>query len=301
MRLKERKMKSDSLTPSEVRLVSTIPMPEHLFVCLAKIKTEAGATLKAVYKGGKKQLGISGEVFSQHLVYIYNLGEKGLFWEAGPATDFTEILYIFSTSSLAEARRLMHDDPFYREGIFFDDWWFEWHVHVPVWKIKTADREMMEGLMRHVNILPTYPPGVKPQITEIKVETVTPLRLFVSLSKARAESIKKLERDEQAGRPVPAFLVNHAYNRLGPGGTVQMGYDWEAGPSMDQSYDLTIMSVGSMQMAQQLRENDPVSQNGLFYDHRYFEWCILTPFGKVSPGYRDVMKELLTGAGIKPS
>lgn len=292
-------MKENSLAPSEIRLVSTTPMPDHLFACFAKIKPEAGAALKAVFNGGKKPPKILGAAFNQHLLYTYDLGEKGRFWEAGPSTDFTEILYIFSTSSLAEARRLMHNDPFYHEGIYFDDWWFEWHVHVPIWKIKPADREMMEGLLRHVNILPTYPPGIKPVINEIKVNIVTPLKLFVSISKAKAEAIKQNERDEKDGKPVPSYFINHAYNRLGPGGTVQMGYDWEAGPSLDQSYDLTIMSVGSMQMAQQLRENDPVSQQGLFYDHRYFEWCILTPFKKVSPGYKDIMIKLIKAAGIE--
>ncbi len=285
--------------PSEIKLVSAVPFPEHLFVCFAKIKSETGESLKSAFEGEKKPLKKLETTLHEHLIYTYNLGEKGLFWEAGPATDFSEILYIFSTSSLAEARRLMRKEPFYREGIFFDDWWFEWHVHVPTWKIKQTDREMMEGLMREVNILPNYPPGVKPLVTEIKVETVTPLRLFVSISKARAESIKQLERDQQAGKPVPAFFINHAFNRLGPGGTVQMGYDWEAGPSLDQFYDLTIMSVGSLQMAQLLRENDPVSQNGLFYDHRYFEWCILVPFKKASPTYKETLKKLLKQAGVK--
>jgi uncharacterized protein YciI len=291
-------MKEELPAPSELRLVSTVPFPDHLFAGFAKIKPDAGTALSAVFNDGKKPSKILGPAFDRHLSYTYELGERGLFWEAGPAADFSEILYIFSTSSLTEARRLMRDDPLYREGIFFEDWWFEWHVHVPPWKIRPADREMMEGLMRHVNILPAYPAGVRPSVTEIRVEPVTPLRLFVSLSRARAESIKKMERDEQAGRPVPAFLVNHAYNRLGPGGTVQMGYDWEAGPSMDQAYDLTIMSVSALQMAQQLRENDPMSQHGLFYDHRYFEWCILTPFSKVSPAYRDTMKRLLRAAGV---
>ena len=80
-----------------------------------------------------------------------------------------------------------------------------------------------------------------------------------------------------------------------------MGFDWEAGPSMDQSYDLTVMSVGSMEMARLLRENDPVSQNGLFYDHRYFEWCILMPWKKASPTYKDNLKKLLKTAGITPA
>ncbi|OGO31748.1 MAG: hypothetical protein A2Z29_06315 [Chloroflexi bacterium RBG_16_56_11] len=287
--------------PPELKLVSTVPFPEHLFVCLAKIQPEAGGVLKGIFETGKNPPKKLQSVLMEHLVYNYDLGEKGLYWEAGPSADFTEILYIFTAPGLEEARRLMHGDPFYRDGIFYDDWWFEWHVHVPIWKIKPADQGMMEGLMRAVNILPTYPPGVKPDIIEFKVEPVTPLRLFVSISKARAEAIKKLERDQQAGKPVPSFFINHAYYRLGPGGTVPMGFDWEAGPSMDQSYDLTVMSVGSMEMARLLRENDPVSQNGLFYDHRYFEWCILMPWKKASPTYKDNLKKLLKTAGITPA
>ena len=292
-------MKKTSSVPSEIRLVSTTPFPHKLFVCHARIKDEVGVSLKQFIEGSGNLEKKLETTFSRHLVYTHDLGERGMYWEAGPATDFTEILYIFSTSSLDEAKRLMNDDPFYREGIFYDDWWFEWQVHVPPWKINAPQREMMEGLMRHVNILPKYPPGVSPEITEIYVKTVTPQRLFVSISKAKAEDIQQLERDEQAGKPVPAFFINHAFNRLGPGGTVQMGYDWEAGPSADQYYDLTIMSVGSMQMAIQLRENDPVSQQGLFYDHHYFEWSIFMPFNKVSPTYRDILKKLLTQAAVK--
>jgi uncharacterized protein YciI len=292
-------MTENAAVPAVLKLVSTTPFPDHLFVCMAKIKRQAGAALKAVFNQGKPPAKILGDAFTKHLAYTYELGKKGFFWEAGPATDFSEILYVFSTSTMDEARRLMHDDPFYKEGIFFDDFWFEWWVHAPVWKIKPADQEMIEGLMKHVNIIPTYPPGVKPAINEVKVRIVTPIHLFVSFSKARAEAIKQLERDEKAGKPVPSFFVNHALNRLGPGGTVQMGYDWEAGPSMDQYFDLTIMSVSSKQMAQQLRENDPVTQNGLFYDLRYFEWCILMPFEKVSPGYKETMIKLLKSAGIE--
>ena len=292
-------MKKISSVPSEVRLVSTTPFPQKLFVCHAKIKDEAGVSLKQLFEGNGNLDKEMGTNLNQHLVYTYELGERGLYWEAGPATDFTEILYIFSTSSLDEAKKLMYADPFYREGVFYNDWWFEWQVHVPAWKLNPPEREMIEGLMRHVNILPNYPPGVTPEVNEIYVDIVTPQRLFVSISKARAEDIKKIEKDEQAGKPVPAFFVNHAFNRLGPGGTVQMGYDWEAGPSADQYYDLTIMSVGSMQMAIQLRENDPVSQQGLFYDHQYFEWSIFMPFKKVSPTYKDTLKKILTQAGVK--
>ncbi|OGO42642.1 MAG: hypothetical protein A2137_03525 [Chloroflexi bacterium RBG_16_58_8] len=238
-------------------------------------------------------------LLTEHLVYAYGAGEKGFYWEAGPDADFTEILYIFSTPTLAKAKRQMRGDPFYQEGIFHDDFWFEWRVHVPPWKIRPADREMMEGLMRYVNILPDYPPGAGPPVKEIHVEAITPPRLFVSISRAKSADIKKLERDQQAGKPVPAFFINHAFYRLGAGGTVTLGYDWEAGPSADQTRDLTVMSAGSMEMARLLRENDPVSQHGLFYDHRYFEWRIMWPLKKASPLYQDTLKRLLKQAGLK--
>jgi uncharacterized protein YciI len=285
----------------ELKLVSTVPFPEHLFACFAKIKSEVGVSLKNLYQTGKSLPAKLDNSYNQHLIYTYELGEKGFFWEAGPSADFTEILYIYSTQSLAEAQKLLRADPFFREKIHFDDWWFEWHVHVPTWKIRPAEREMIEGLMRYVNILPTYPPGVQPSTLEIKVDTVTPQRLFVDISRAKAAAIKKLEKDQQAGKPVPAFFIQHAFYRLGPGGTVQMGYDWEAGPSDDQNYDLTVMSVGSLEMAKLLRENDPVSQNGLFYDHRYFEWSILFPFKKVSPNNKAALKRLLINAGVRPA
>ena len=78
-----------------------------------------------------------------------------------------------------------------------------------------------------------------------------------------------------------------------------MGYDWESGPSSDALYDLTVFSVGSMEMAKLLRENDPFTQNGLFYDPEYFEWVIHYPFKKVSPTRKERVRQLLNQAGVE--
>jgi hypothetical protein len=90
--------------------------------------------------------------------------------------------------------------------------------------------------------------------------------------------------------------VKHAFNRLGPGGTTMMGYDWECGPSGDSLYDLTIFSVRSIDMAGSLRENDPFTLQGLFYEPDHFEWFIRVPLRKASPGRRTALKKLLEGA-----
>lgn len=228
---------------------------------------------------------------------MHDLSTRGLLWEVGPSADFSKILQIYSGASLEMAYQVAHKAPFSQEGVIYDDLWFEWNVHVPPWRLPTEDRQSIENLMRYVNILPSYPDGNQPSSREIRVKVVTPPKLFVVLSKSRPEAIKEIELEQSAGKPVPAYFLHHVFNRLGTGGTVQMGYDWESGPSVDQRYDLTVMSVSSLQMAQLLRENDHFSQHGLFYDHQYFEWRILMPLSKVSPIHKKTMQQWLRRAG----
>jgi hypothetical protein len=197
------------------------------------------------------------------------------------------------------AKRLMSDDPLYRAGFFTQGWWMEWAVHTPYWKTSATMRNMIEGLMRGVGALPSYPGEQNPPAMETRVEVMTPGKLFVSLARADAGRIKQIETNEKAGRAVPSFLVQHAFNRLGPGGSTRMGYEWESGPSADALYDLAIYSVGSMEMARLLRENDPFTQYGLFYDPDYFEWFIHAPLRKASPGHRSTLEQLLKQAGVR--
>ena len=175
----------------------------------------------------------------------------------------------------------------------------EWSIHTPYWKIGETMRGIIEGLAQGNGAQAECPPGAEHSVTVINVENVTPLKLIVSLVKANASKIKEIEENDKAGRPIPSFLVQHAFNRLGPGGTTAMGYDWESGPSGDSLYDLTVFSVGSMEMAKLLRENDPFTQNGLFYDPEYFEWFILYPFRKVSPTRKETVLQLLKDAGVE--
>jgi hypothetical protein len=153
--------------------------------------------------------------------------------------------------------------------------------------------------MRGMGILPAFAAGVEPPVREVRVNVLTPPRLFVSLARTDTARITKFEEDDKAGRPVPSFLYQHAWNRLGPGGSTQMGYEWEAGPLGDAEYDLTIFSVASLEMAKMLRDNDPFTQNELFYDaNDWFEWTIHYPFRKASPGVRAVLADQLQKAGL---
>ena len=281
----------------ETRIVPNEIIPARLFVCFAQVSPEAGAALNATYESGKILPDDLASLYRQHLLYTHRLGENGSIWEAGPSADFTRILYIYATPDMESAKQLMGDDPLYQAGIFTHDLWMEWSVHTPDWKTGPVARSETEGLKRGTGVLPSYPPGVNPTIAVVNVEIVTPPKLVVCLARADVSRLKRLEKNHKEGRPIPSFLVQHAFNRLGPGGTAAMGYDWEGGPSADSVYDLTILSVGSIEMARLLRENDPFTQHGLFYQPEYFEWFIHVPFRKASPGRREGLQQLLEQSG----
>ena len=277
----------------ETRIVPNEIIPSRLFACFAEISLEAGAVLRRVFETREPFANDLSDLYRQHLQHNHRLGEDGSIWEVGPSADFRRILHIYATADMHSAKQLMYDDPFYRTGIFKNDWWLEWSVHTPYWKTSPAMRSMIEGLMRGIGVLPSYPQGVNSIIREIHVEVIAPPKLVVSLARADAARIKEIEDNDKAGRPIPSFLVQHAANRLGPGGTTAMGYDWESGPSADSLYDLTVFSVGSIEMARQLRENDPFTKHGLFYDPDYFEWFIHAPFRKACADHLQFLKQLL--------
>jgi hypothetical protein len=116
--------------PVVYNLVSAEPTPEVLFLCSAKIKHEAGIILKNMFDTGNISAGVIASIYTQHLLYAYSLGDK--YFEAGPSSDFTEIIYIFSTGSLEESKNLLHNDLFYKAGYFYDELWFPWEniLHV---------------------------------------------------------------------------------------------------------------------------------------------------------------------------
>ena len=286
-------MSQNGQSPVETRIVSYETIPARLFACFTEVSPETASALSKAYETGERlPNGLSG-LHRQQLMHMHRLGENGSVWEAGPSAGFARILNIYSTPDMESARQMQHDDPFYTAGLLTNDWWMEWSVHTPYWKTGQPMRGEIEGLMRGIGVLPSYPAGVSPSIKVIHVEIVTPPKLIVSLAKADARRLKQIENNDRAGRPIPAFLVQHAFNRLGPGGTTAMGYDWESGPSADSLYDLTVFSVSSIEMARQLRENDPFTKHGLFYEPVYFEWFIHMPFRKASPVRREALQRFL--------
>jgi uncharacterized protein YciI len=283
----------------EKRIVPDETIPDRLFACFANIDPNAAIEFGKNIEIGKSLPGPLAQMHRTHLLHLHNLEKSGFIWEAGPSADHTRILYIFSTQDMESAKQAMAEDPLVKGGIFLDDWWMEWSVHTPYWKIGDPMRSIIEGLAQGNGAQSSCPPGAKTKVSVINVRNITPLKLIVSLAKANAGEIKKIEEADKSGQPIPSFLVQHAFNRLGPGGTTAMGYDWESGPSADALFDLTVFSVGSIEMARLLRENDPFTLNGLFYEPDYFEWYIHFPFKKVSPTRKEIVQRLLNEVGVE--
>jgi uncharacterized protein YciI len=283
----------------EKRIVPDETIPEKLFACFADVDPNAATELSKAFKTGENLPGPLAELHKRHLLHLLDLEKSDCIWEAGPSADYTRILYIYSTKDMESAKQAMGDDPLYEAGIFRDNWWMEWSVHTPYWKMGDPMRSIIEGLAQGNGAQSFCPPGAETHVSVIQVRNVTPLKLIVSLAKANAGEIKKIEEADKAGELIPSFLVQHAFNRLGPGGTTAMGYDWESGPSSDAFYDLTVFSVGSIEMARLLRENDPFTLNGLFYEPDYFEWYIHFPLRKVSPTRKEIVQQLLKKIGVE--
>jgi hypothetical protein len=281
--------------PVPKNLVSAEPTPYRLYVCSARIKPEAGSQLKNTFDKGIPLAGDLENTYNQHLVYTHHLGDT--YFEAGPSADFTEILYIFSTENMAEAQTTLRNDPLFKSGIIYEDSWFTWEIHSPRWKIAANFREADEKFLYSAGLLPQYPPEIKQSIGEIIVDNITPPRLFACFSKMNRGILNQWLSPHS--KTASVVMVQHVYNCAGQGGAGSMGYHWLSGPSVDYTLDLSIFSVNSLFMAQLIKENDSFSRYGIFYDFRYFEWCIHMPFRKASPQHKETLKRLMEKAGIK--
>ena len=208
-------MSENKQTFIEKRIVSNEIIPDRLFACFAEITPEAAAVLSRTYETGETIPDTLADLYRQHLKYNHDLGENDLIWEAGPSADSGRILHIYADSDMESAQKLMEEDPFFREGILNSPWWMEWSVHTPYWKIGRTMRGIIEGLAKGNGAMATCPPEAEVSVSVINVENVTPRKLIVSLCNADAARIRRIEENDKAGRPIPSFLVQHAFNRLG--------------------------------------------------------------------------------------
>ncbi|WP_322041024.1 hypothetical protein [Burkholderia diffusa] len=255
-----------------LRLVLTEPVPPALFVCMAKIRDDVATQLKAKFDAGVDLSGDLGSTFAAHLSYCSGLGEQ--FYEAGPSADFSRIIYIYRTQNEDDARKLMEADPFYQAGVFHDPWYFEWHIHSPIYK----------------SAMPPMPE----QTIEFRVHETTPQTLVACLGDFNIElAMKNMDKRDQ----MSIFHVMHVFNRHAEGGLGTMGIDWAVGPA-GPTKSLHILNVPNVEMAKMYNEMDAACRWGIMSNFDYFEWCIHYPVRKASPRHKAALRDAMSDAGI---
>ena len=255
---------------STLRPVVTEPVPDPLFACSARVRQDVAAALHARFAAGTE---LSGDLLARyraHLAYCHGLGEK--FYEAGPSADFTEILFIYRAGSLEEARQLMAGDPFHADGTLFDEWFFEWTIHVPLYKSNLPDL-----------------PG---QTVEVKVEVTTPQGLVAAFGTMDLEP-EQFFGWQQKRAPRPLFQLLHLFQTHGEGGLGPTGIAWAFGPIADTNKVMHILAVPSVEMARFFNESAALARWGVLKDFRYFEWSIHYPVRKATPRHKAILAELL--------
>lgn len=252
--------------------------PAKLFVCLCKIAPAHAQRSVKSWAGGAPLPAQAEAIRNEHLRYTYELGEKGVTWAAGPFADFSGTLSIYAVSSLEEAKRAKRNDPFFVNGIFYDDKYFEWFIHVPLSEASSAHREIIEKGLRSARITSR---------AESKLAGRTPEKLFVCLSKL-------------ASFPKGAGAILREHFRYQYDYLAERGITWAGGVLGNFEGSLQIYTVNSVEDARKAVQNDPFSVNGIFYDNEYFQWLIHMPFSKCSPAHRERLRQDLIKVGIRP-
>lgn len=125
----ENSLKRAGITPP-VGSESGRKIPDRLFFCFSR--------MKPLLKG-------SGELVREHFLYQFGyLCKEGLIWAGGPLDDYDACLQIFSVNSIEEAKRAVQEDPFYINGIFYDNEFYEWFIHSPLDKASPAHKHGLE-------------------------------------------------------------------------------------------------------------------------------------------------------------
>lgn len=262
-----------------LRVVSSEPVPKKLFACSAKVREDVATALRARFGRGAELRDDLASWYGKHLSYSNGLGDK--FYEAGPSADFTEILYVYGTETLDEARQLLRNDPFYVEGIVGSEWFFEWHIHAPLYK-SNGDLPPLPG-----------------KEVEIEMAVTTPETLIASIGSLDFD-LEPLRAWREGKSAQPLFDLLHVYNMHGEGGLSSMGIAWACGPAGDDwKHALHIFATPTIEMAKSYNDNDAMCRWGLAKDFRYFEWCIHYPLRKATPRHKEILRSLVSSADAR--
>ena len=116
-----------------------------LFVCVCKVDPKVKPKLMALFERGEPLPPDLSAIREKHVHHQHDLSNSGVIWASGPAADYSVNMQIFQVGSLEEAKRFVHEDEYYKTGIFHSDIWFEWTIRMPFDK---ATQEVKEAMRR---------------------------------------------------------------------------------------------------------------------------------------------------------
>ncbi len=127
--------------------------PPRLFVCLSKQTEVHRQRLVQEYDNGIRLTDQQESWRYEHLRYVYELGEKGIMWAGGPSADYTKSVSIFAVSSFEEAKKAKQNDPYYIRGLYSDDKYYEWNIHMPLDRASPGHRERLEKDLKRLGVI----------------------------------------------------------------------------------------------------------------------------------------------------
>jgi hypothetical protein len=130
--------------------------PEKLFVCICKVKPAYSGTVDKFFaQGGTVPPDIT-TIRHARVLNEQDLIKNSLIWLGGPlsGSDCQMSMNVFAVDSVEKAKDLQRRDPAYIQGLFYDDQYFEWTIHLPFRKVSPSHREKVAQGFRDAGVSP---------------------------------------------------------------------------------------------------------------------------------------------------
>jgi hypothetical protein len=130
--------------------------PEKLFVCICKVKPAYSGTVDKFFaQGGTVPPDIT-TIRHARVLNEQDLIKNSLIWLGGPlsGSDCQMSMNVFAVDSVEKAKELQRRDPAYIQGLFYDDQYYEWTIHLPFRKVSPSHREKVAQGFRDAGVSP---------------------------------------------------------------------------------------------------------------------------------------------------
>jgi hypothetical protein len=105
-------------------------VPNKLIVCIFKVKSYYSKNVDRLMKEYKPLPPKLKAIRDKRVEFTRDVMGKKVLWMGGPAIGLPLSINVFAVDSIEEARKIQQKDPCFACGLFYDDKYFEWDLHV---------------------------------------------------------------------------------------------------------------------------------------------------------------------------